>query len=276
MLYPFNELRLVEIILMFETLEVGGSLQMLCPFCNPCDSFKFLPINLDLSSISLTIISKHVDAMPGLYNVYVLLAVDLFRYNLKTVGRIDLLKVVGKMRINQYIGFARYFADMHILAMIFDKSTNTTFSYEFPPFHEESENELRFVSCHKEQAHWANQLQELICAFDMGSWSLIFISCFVLTYLVVLIRKVCTFTKNKTLEFWSVYFALLASMLDQSDSLFARTQSRRKCSYYCLLFFVPIIGILTRSSARFRYSPEIPSSSEPIMIAAGVVKSQSK
>src|SRR5258705_185469 len=44
--------------------------------------------------------------------------------------------------------------------------------------------QLRFVSCHREQKHWIGQFKKLVSVFDIPTWLLILMSCFTVSYFV--------------------------------------------------------------------------------------------
>ncbi len=98
--------------------------------------------------------------------------------------------------------------------------------------------QLRFVSCHKQQSIWIHQLQELFLAFDYQTWILIAISCTLVAFISVLQTDKLKTTSLDT--FLYNCFTLSSSLLDQSSDLF-QWPRKRPLFLFCLPFMFLII-----------------------------------
>ncbi len=99
-------------------------------------------------------------------------------------------------------------------------------------------DQLRFVSCHKEAAHWITQLNELVFAFDTPTWILL-----VFTMVVVAhsLANVVSTQTNHT--FWNVCFSLSGSLMDQSCSIFEQPGNGRILLYSLPFMFLVLSNV---------------------------------
>ncbi len=96
--------------------------------------------------------------------------------------------------------------------------------------------QMRFVSCHKEQAQWIRQFKELFIAFDKLTWTLILVS-------FVLIACVQSHAYAQFRVYWlravaDTCFSFVTSLMEQSNRLFQKPKSKCLVCTFPLLFIV--------------------------------------
>ncbi len=108
-------------------------------------------------------------------------------------------------------------------------------------------DQMQFVSCHKEQIHWTNQLKELISPFDTATWLLIFSICFVVPWIL----KFAKHSHSNARNIGSIYarFSMFWPILDQPSSLF-NTNHNTKWSFYFCIYFIPLTWMYLSSLYR--------------------------
>lgn len=93
-------------------------------------------------------------------------------------------------------------------------------------------DQLRFVSCHKEQLHWIVQLKELVTVFDILTWTFL-----LLTFIALAILLNCVQTAQKPLN---IIFNLYATFVEQSSGLFENLTLRKNLTFYVCFSFIPM------------------------------------
>ncbi len=101
--------------------------------------------------------------------------------------------------------------------------------------------QLRFVSCHKEQAYWMSQLKELVVVFDISIWFFIILLSVMASQLLPYINHSSVIgITDKQFANCSTYFHMYAMMLDQS-AILSSSQPLRKRAAFCFAFvFFPL------------------------------------
>lgn len=99
-------------------------------------------------------------------------------------------------------------------------------------------NQLHFVSCHKEQTYWLNQLKELFTVFDLPTW-LLLIFC-------LLLANIINYVKNlrRRISFTNTCFNLFHSILEQGSFLLQSQSLKKNLAFFYSFFFIPITIVL--------------------------------
>ncbi len=256
----------------------SASLKSLCPYCDPCDSFKTIPLNANIIPTSRneleTILQANQQINPNPHSVEVV----LINYNVKDLRNYQIaLKYIQKLQIDLVPWYIYVAADQHLTSLLLPKSANVTFSENqlnyaewknlvvdacsttkpinsHPVFRPTisrtsarshislQENRLliwtdqyRFVSYHKERAHWTNQLKELFSPFDLLTWLLILTICSIVSWIV---NNSHCYSQKPGL--FHLNFSTLCSILDQPNSLLKTQYKTPKCSYYWCVSLIPL------------------------------------
>ncbi len=99
-------------------------------------------------------------------------------------------------------------------------------------------DQFRFVSCHKEQLPWTNQLTELVTPFSILTWLLILAICLIVSRIAKLSKNLQSHAQNQSI--FDLSFSLFWSILDQSCSLFDSYGKTAKCSFYWCVYCIPL------------------------------------
>ncbi len=272
--------RISETSLIWRISKHSGQLYVLCPYCNPCNPFTMVLISIHNfpnsrwhldKAIQSTIIANRMPHFIAIRSSYYFHWND----NLKNPHRGTKKAILENIRdwpIAIHVDRMSYLVDYHILTSLLPKNATIKLSqtldvdsYEWKNFETHlckgqntiaihpklrpafnamttstfisvqemglllQRKQFRFLSCHKEQLHWFYQLKGLIQVFDITTWTLL------LTALIWILKIV-------KLESWStnVYLDLLASILDQSASLFGNLKLRKSSVIYFSLFCIPL------------------------------------
>ncbi len=92
--------------------------------------------------------------------------------------------------------------------------------------------QLRFVSCHKEQAYWMTPLKELLVVFDIPIWILLVI-------LSTLAANLFPYVSQQARNPSSLYYSMFALMLDQSTDLYSNKTFREKIAFWLVFALFP-------------------------------------
>ncbi len=98
------------------------------------------------------------------------------------------------------------------------------------------QKQMRFVSCHKEQALWIRQFKELFIAFDKLTWTMILVSFALIAYIQSLayaqFRVYCLRAVAGTC------FSFTTSLMEQSNRIFQKPKSK------CLVCTLPLVFLI--------------------------------
>ncbi len=110
----------------------SASLKTLCPYCDPCDSFKTISLHTKIiptSRHALEIILQESQQLnPDPHSFHVVLIND--RYG-NLLNQRDVLKHIQTYPINSTPARIYLSADQHLTSLLLPKSANTTFSGRF-------------------------------------------------------------------------------------------------------------------------------------------------
>lgn len=133
-------------------------MEYLCPFCNPCDSFKTVSIYSDNVPTSLNYIQElfkgnvHLNTNPSSVHVFLIGAFNPHS-DLKTERRRNRKAVLRDIHMyspQDKLDDIYNLADIHITSMLLPKSTNITFSNDFDKLYGKWEN-VRVHACSSEK-----------------------------------------------------------------------------------------------------------------------------
>lgn len=288
MLSPAEFVRVVNNVLIFETLANEKFLKLHCPNCDHCNFFTFILLKADQSPEKF--IQQHKQPKTSdLYAVEILIS-KYIPSDLKSQHSLkDVLTHVHKYKLhNDANTLIITINGIHILSFLFSKQANMTFSYEgdnnlfqwekamlgscfgkksiqlYPQLRPLVSQSIKpsftthqvlglvlqrfqhsFVSCHKRQDHWINQLSQLISAFDIYTWLAIWISYMSLACTLNLTRGAI---QNQSNSFLFVFSSLLFATIDQSCKLFSSLSYRKKVSSFTGFLLVSVAGMILSNS----------------------------
>lgn len=139
--------RLPEIVLIWDTNS--AKLQLLCPFCNPCNSFATIslsPQNINpFTKTFRTIIDKANKLLPSPHSVLIVPQGDASGYRNpnwhKETAQKSVLEHISTFRLNEDEDNALLFiADIHLISLQFPKTTNATYSFSYGPYYNQWKN----------------------------------------------------------------------------------------------------------------------------------------
>ncbi len=97
-------------------------------------------------------------------------------------------------------------------------------------------DQMRFVSCHKEQNQWIHQIKELVLAFDISTWITLFLSFLLTAYIHA--HAYDNLDKNKLYAVGDMCFSFITSLMDQSNKLFQTPSFRYLVISWPLVFVI--------------------------------------
>lgn len=102
-------------------------------------------------------------------------------------------------------------------------------------------NRLRFISCHKDQFHWINQLNGMFDVFDLATWACLILSIFLATYIMRYVpHSISKRHKSRPFEKRHVLFDLVVSSLDQAGSVFGDAELRANPTFCFSFACIPL------------------------------------